>query len=96
MKLFEVVFAPKANRDRADIYEWLAERASPDIAKHFVDGILNECESLRMAPYRGTTRSMAGLEVRTFGYKRSVSIVFTIDGDTVQILRLLYHGQTYG
>lgn len=50
---FRVVFTPEAEEQFLDLYRYIAEAASPDIAARYTDAIVSYCESLRTFPHRG-------------------------------------------
>lgn len=93
MTVFSIEFTKQARQDRQSIYSWIAKKSSDDRARRFVGGLLDECASLEVSPMRGTLHLYRGKQFRTIGYKRAVSVLFAIEGDTVRILRLLYRGR---
>ncbi|HCK85103.1 MAG TPA: hypothetical protein DHW63_11495 [Hyphomonadaceae bacterium] len=49
-------YAPSAEADLANLYDYIAERASESIARNYINRIQDECESLADTPLRGTIR----------------------------------------
>ncbi len=92
MNGYSVDISAQARRDSTAIYTWIADRSSACIAERFVRGLIEECESLKVAPRRGNISLRAGQDIRSFGYKRTVTVVFSVQGDIVRIIRLLYRG----
>ena len=48
-----VVFTPEAEEQLIDLYGFIAEKSSPEIAARFTDEIVTCCESLSTFPLRG-------------------------------------------
>lgn len=92
---YRVLLHPKAEEELNQIYDTLAERADPATAWNFVAGIRVFCSKLPDFPERGTERpeSMPGL--RIIGYRRSVSVAFTVQTETVIILGIFYGGRNF-
>ncbi|MDX8524588.1 type II toxin-antitoxin system RelE/ParE family toxin [Mesorhizobium sp. MSK_1335] len=90
---YEVVFHPQAKAELEELYEHIAERASPAIAWNFVAGIRDHCGRLSTFPQRGTERTEIMPGVRLVGYRRTVSIAFAIEGERVLILGIFYGGR---
>ncbi|WCE95074.1 type II toxin-antitoxin system RelE/ParE family toxin [Acidithiobacillus ferriphilus] len=53
---YRVVFSPEAQEQLAELYRYIAEAASPDIAAQYTEAIVSYCDSLRTFPLRGTRR----------------------------------------
>ena len=54
--VYRVVFAPEAQEQLAELYRYIAQEATPYIALHFTENIINYCESLVQFPQRGNFR----------------------------------------
>jgi toxin ParE1/3/4 len=93
--MHRVVFAPEAERQLVELYTHLAAGASPGIADEYTEAILQTCESLRTFPIRGTARDEVRPGLRTFGFRRRVTIAFEVSGETVTILGIFYGGQDF-
>lgn len=90
-----VHFTPEA-RDQLDKLEIdISVVASPAVAARYVDSIVDHCEKLQTFPHRGTRRDDLRPGLRTLGFRRRVTILFEIEGDTVNILGVYYGGQDY-
>ncbi|MGK2952081.1 MAG: type II toxin-antitoxin system RelE/ParE family toxin [Thiobacillus sp.] len=48
-----VVFTPEAQEQIAELYHYIAEAVSPNIAARYTEAIVSHCESLRTLPHRG-------------------------------------------
>ena len=90
-----VVFTPEAEAQLVELYDYLAVKASPEVALHFTDGIVTYCESLSTFPSRGTRRDDIRPGLRITSYRRRVAIAFYLDGDRVNILGVFYGGRNY-
>lgn len=93
--MHRVVFAPEAERQLVDLYEQLAAAASAEIANAYVEAIVESCESLRTLPMRGTLREDVRPGLRTFGFRRRVTIAFEVSEETVTILGIFYGGRDF-
>lgn len=55
MKTYAVVFAPEAEDDLIELFEYIAEHGSPVAAAQYTDAIVAYCESLATFAHRGTS-----------------------------------------
>jgi toxin ParE1/3/4 len=90
---YRIVFHAKAEAELEQLYDDIAERASPAVAWDFVAGIRDHCLGLSTFPQRGTERVEIMPGLRLIGYRRAVSIVFAVDGERVLILGIFYAGR---
>lgn len=90
---YRIVFHAKAEAELEQLYDDIAERASPAVAWDFVAGIRDHCLGLSAFPQRGTERVEIMPGLRIIGYRRAVSIVFAVDGERVLILGIFYAGR---
>lgn len=93
MKAFEVVLSPEARADLLDLYEWVAEQASPILAMRYVERIEDHLKGYAHAPERGHRRDDLRPGLRVAGFERRVTIAFMVVEDRVTILRLAYGGR---
>ena len=56
-------------------------------------GIRNFCDSFVTFPHRGTKRDDLRAGLRLIGFERRVTIAFSVEGDTVVIVRIFYAGR---
>jgi toxin ParE1/3/4 len=91
---YRVVFHASAEAELEQLYDDIAGRASPAVAWDFVVGIRDHCLGLSSFPQRGTERVEIMPGLRIVGYRRAVSIVFTVDGERVLILGIFYAGRS--
>ncbi len=88
-----VVFAPEARAQLVSIYNYIAEKANPDVALAFTAAIVDYCERFATFPKRGTRRDDLRPGLRTIGFRRRVTIAFSVNRETVTILGVFYGGQ---
>jgi toxin ParE1/3/4 len=62
-------------------------------AEDFVGGIVADCLSLSAFPERGTKRDDIRPNMRVKGYRRRVSIAFSVDAESAMVA---IHGVFYG
>ncbi len=98
MKHWQVRFSRYASEDLESILEYIAKRASVDVATRYVDRLVGACESLETAAHRGTSRNDLRPGLRTFGFEGRATILFAIDSEAgkVTILGVLYGGRDVG
>lgn len=95
MKRYRVVLSPEAEADLNAIYDWIANKSSPEIAFGYISRIEAHLRSFDTAPMRGTVRNDVRPGLRVTGLERRVTIAFTVAGSDVVILRLFYGGQNW-
>ncbi|AZO50837.1 MAG: type II toxin-antitoxin system RelE/ParE family toxin [Mesorhizobium sp.] len=83
-----------AEAELGQLYDDIAERASPAIAWNFV---VTDPRPLGLGlstfPQRGTERIEIMPGLRIVGYRRAVSIAFAVEGERVLILGIFYGGR---
>lgn len=89
----EVVFSASALDDLRGIYDWIFDRAGPDIADAYLERVESACRSLGSFPLRGTPRDELTAGLRTIAFERRAVIAYTVDGSTITIRRVLYGGR---
>lgn len=92
---YRVVFSPEAADQIAALYRYIAERASPEIASRYTEGIVGFCESLSTFPQRGTRRDDIRPGLRITHYRKRVVIAFAVSTDLVSVIGLFYGGQDF-
>jgi toxin ParE1/3/4 len=88
-----VRFAPAANQDLSELYDFIARHSGPARALGYIERIERYCLGFETAPERGTKRDYLRPGLRTVGFERRVLIAFHIDDGTVTIDRILYGGR---
>lgn len=95
MKVRSVVFAPEAQADLNDLYDWITEAASPTTAIGYVDRLEQFCNRLSAASERGQLRDDIRPGLRIIGFERRISVAFAVEPERVVILRLFYGGRNW-
>jgi toxin ParE1/3/4 len=78
-----------------DLYRYIAQVSGPDRAGDFVDAVMDYCDRLPASPYRGTKRDDLRPGLRTVGFRRRVTIAFTVTDEAVVILGVFYGGRSF-
>lgn len=89
------IYSPDAREDLGALYEQIRETASAAIAERYVDRVLTYIEGFDIASERGSRRRDVRSEVRIVGFERRLTIAFTVETDTVTILRIFRAGQDW-
>ncbi len=89
----EVVFAPEAEDDLLQIYDFIADRANPERAYAYVERIWSYCLAFDAFPSRDVKRDKLRPGLRIIGFERRVTIAFHITPALVVIDRILYGGR---
>lgn len=97
MKEYNVVFAPEAEAQLAELYAYIAEKSSADVALNYTIGIVDYCATLKTFPHRGIVRDDLRPGLRITNYKGNAVIALTVDerAMTVSIIGVFYGGQDY-
>ncbi len=90
---YRVLFHPHAEQELIEVHDYINEVASSERALAFLSGIRDFCLGFSTFPKRGTVRDDIMKGVRIVGYRRSVSIVFSVTSDAVLILGIFYGGR---
>jgi toxin ParE1/3/4 len=93
--IYKVVYSPEAENHILALYDYIANHASPSIAKRYLDAVISYCEGLNIFPLRGTQRDDIRQGLRITNYKKRCVIAFSVFDDTVVILGVFYGGQDY-
>jgi len=91
----EVVLSPEARADLLALYDWIAAKASPEIALDYIGRLENFVLGLDLASARGTRRDDIREGLRIIGFERRVTIAFNVTKSHVVILRFYYGGQNW-
>ena len=93
--IHRVEFSPESEDQLVELYRYIADAASPDIAARYTDAIVGYCEGLNTFPIRGTRRDEVRPGLRITNYKKRTVIAFAVDTDVVSIVGIFYGGQDY-
>jgi toxin ParE1/3/4 len=92
---FGVAFTPRAEAQLAALYNYIADRGGDIRAEKYVGDIVARCRAMATFPRRGTKRNHVRPGLRTIGYKRRVTIAFSIEERMVVIHGIFYGGQDF-
>lgn len=95
MKSRQVIFTPEARHDLFGIYDWIASKASLQIAISYIERLEAYCLGFDVASERGHSRDDIRPGLRIVGFERRITIAFVVDEIHVTILRLFYGGQNW-
>jgi toxin ParE1/3/4 len=89
----EVVFAPEAQADLIQIYDYVARHGGHDRALAYAEKIEAACRRLANFPHRGLRRDDIRPGLLVVSFARRVTVGFSVDTTTVTIIRILTAGQ---
>lgn len=94
---YAVTLSPTARDQLIALNAYIAGAASPEVADHYTDAVVEFCFSLATFPERGTRRDDIGLGMRITNYRKRAVIAFAVDtsAEQVSILGVFYCGQDY-
>jgi toxin ParE1/3/4 len=92
--LAHVVYSEDARADLDQIFAWIADRGGVKVALVYTSRIERFCQKMNPFPQRGTVRDDLRPGLRTLGFERRTPIAFTVKGEDVIILRILYAGRS--
>lgn len=95
MQRRQIVISDLAQRDLEKIADWLTSEASLTLATRYVARIRDRLKALEYGAERGTVRSHPARGLRVVGLLRSVSVAFTVDDQSVRIIRIFHGGQDW-
>jgi len=91
---YSLVIHEAAAAELEAIYDYIADRAGPDVAWAYIDGVRRFLTALREYPERGTLRvSGPAAGLRVVGYRRRLSIAFKVGTGSVIVLGFFYAGR---
>ena len=88
-----VVFSPKTIADIAELLDYLLPLAGERTARHFVDDLMDHCQSAATFPERGLRRDDLARGLRIVGYRRRASNAFLVHDQSITIMRIFYGGR---
>jgi toxin ParE1/3/4 len=92
---YTVIIDRDAYADLIGIQKYVSEVRDPEFAAEFVAQIVRFCMSLRTIPHRGTRLDALRPNVRTVGWRRTVTIAFQVfdESKSVVVLGVFYRGR---
>ncbi|MAU98308.1 MAG: plasmid stabilization protein [Fulvimarina sp.] len=88
-----VIFSFEAMEHLDAIESYIAARSSVTTAAAFVDSIIETCEGLTQFPHRGRARDDLRPGLRLVGFRRRVTIAFSVDPQAITILGVYWGGR---
>jgi toxin ParE1/3/4 len=92
LKRYRVIYSRRSDANITRILSYIAVEASPRIAVSFIQDLREHCETLSLFPQRGIDLGVIKPGLRLDGFRKTASIVFRIDKDTVVIMAVYYRG----
>ena len=89
----KVSFSPEARADLINLYDFIAEQSGKARALAYIERIERWCLGLSTFPERGIKRDDLAAGLRILGFERRAVIAFSVSGNAVIILRILYGGR---
>jgi len=91
----EVIFAPEAQEDLLNLYDYIDERSGPQRAHDYTERVAAYCLSFDTFPDRGTRRDDLRPGLRMIGFERRVAIAFHVTASAITIDRIFYGGRDW-
>ncbi len=92
-------FTPEARQQLDRLDEWITEKASADVARHYVSAILDHIEGILVLPLAGRARDEVRPGMRTITFKKRTLIAYEADQSTgelvVNVLGVFHGGQDW-
>lgn len=93
MKRLKVELLESALDDLRRTRDYIAEKASPTIARRYLGRVEAACAELGNIPYVGTARDDLLPGLRTVGFERRATIAFRVLPGRVQVVNVFYGGR---
>lgn len=90
-----VVLSPEAEQDLADIYDWIAGAAGASTALAYIERVESHLRRFDLAAERGSARDDIRPGLRIAGFERSLTIAFSLESQSVVILRVFRRGRNW-
>lgn len=97
MTEYSVTFTPEAEEQLAEIYHYIAEKATANSALRYTNAIVDFCASMKTFPHRGVARDDIRPGLRISNYKKNAIVAFAVDDVQliVTIIGVFYGGRNY-
>ena len=92
---YQVIFAPEAEDQLEQMYRYIADAATAEIADRYISQIIDYCEGLTVYPLRGATRDDIRPGLRTTSFQKRTVIAFAVADDVVWVLGIFHGGRDY-
>lgn len=81
-----VAFTPEAERQLNEIDDWIAAKATADVARRFVSSLLVHIEDIPRFPYAGRARGDVRPGMRTITFKKRTLIAYDVDESSGELV----------
>jgi plasmid stabilization system protein ParE len=92
-------YTPEAQRQLHALDDWITEKASSDVAQHFVSAILDCIDGILVFPRAGRARDDVRPGMRTTTFKKRTLIAYEVEESSsdlvVNILGVFHGGQDW-
>ena len=95
MKRRDVFIDPVAQNDLNYIFDVIADMAGQSTGAAYVEKLMAHCMKFDLASERGNRRDDIRPGLRITGYRRRITIAFTVSDTQVNILRIFYGGMDW-
>lgn len=95
MTRYRIVLTDEAEADLSGLRNWLESVTSARTAHRFMSALFDHLASFADMPHRGTVRSYRAGGIRVTGWRRTITLVFTVDEhrSAVVFIGVLYRGR---
>lgn len=94
-----VRFTPEAERHLHELDDWIASKATADVARRFLSAILDHIDGILVFPGGGRSRDDIRPGMRTTTYKKRTLIAYEVDESAdefvVNVLGVFHGGQDW-
>jgi plasmid stabilization system protein ParE len=92
--VYGLVYSAASQRDIEKIRRYITMKSSARVAANYLDALAEFCGTLCVSPHRGQERAHVRKGLRSVGFKRRVSVIFSVSEkqQTVRIARFWYAG----
>jgi toxin ParE1/3/4 len=84
-----------AQRDINALLDYLVPVAGAEVARAYVGRLQAFLRTFERLPERGSIRNEIREGLRVVGFERRMTIAFSVDGNVVTIVRVLYAGRQF-
>jgi len=94
---YEVIIGPDAADQLEELRDYLATKATRQIATGYVGRIIAYCEGLALFPHAGGSREEIRPGLKITSYQKRVTIAYVVDDDAqqVSVIGVYYGGQDW-
>jgi plasmid stabilization system protein ParE len=91
----QVVFTPLAVRHIDTLHQYISEHSNEERADFYITRIIQYCKGFATFPYRGSPRDDVLPGLRVAGFRRRVTIAYTVTAEDLLIEGIFYGGQNF-